>query len=95
MKVIELENSIQPLVSEALELSTAVDSQFKILKEYDAFAQEKASEASSVVLQDLVEKEKVADDIMHSLNNQFTILAKKLRLPGNQQSVPGWDTSES
>ena len=45
-----------------------MDSQFKILKEYDAFAQEKASEASSAVLQELVEKEKAADDIMHSLN---------------------------
>ena len=95
MKVIELEKSIQPLVSEALELSTAVDSQFKILKEYDAFAQEKASEASSAVLQELVEKEKAPDDIMHSLNTQFTILAKKLRLPEDQQSVPGWDTGES
>ena len=95
VKVTELENSIQPLVSEALELSTAVDSQFKILKEYDAFAQEKISEASSAVLQELVEKEKATDDIMHSLNTQFTVLAKKLRSPGNQQSVPGRDTSES
>ena len=41
VKVTELENSIQPLVSEALELSTTVDSQFKILKEYDAFAQKR------------------------------------------------------
>ena len=64
MKVTELENSIQPLVSEALELSTAVDSQFKILKEYDAFAHEKAREISSAVLQELVEKEKAADDII-------------------------------
>ena len=68
VKVIELESSIQPLVSEALELSTAVDSQFKILKEYDAFTQEKTNEVSSTVLQELVEKEKVADNIMHSLN---------------------------
>ena len=83
VKVTELENSIQPLVSEALELSIAVDSQFKILKEYDAFAQENASEVSSAVLQELVEKEKVANDIMHSLNTQFTVLTKKLRLPGN------------
>ena len=72
-----------------------VDSQFKNMKEYDAFAQEKASEASSTVLQELVEKEKAADNIMHSLNTQFTILAKNLRPPGNQQSVPGWDTGES
>ena len=72
-----------------------VDSQFKILKEYDAFVQEKNSEASSAVLQELVEKEKAADDIMHSLNTQFTVLAKKLRPPGNQQSVPGRDTGES
>ena len=84
MKVTELENSIQPLVSEALELSTGVDSQFKILKEYDAFAQESASEVSSAVLQELVEKEKAADDIMHGLNTQFTILAKKLCPPKDQ-----------
>ena len=83
VKVTELENSIQPFVSEALELSTAVDSQFKILKEYDAFTQEKADEASSAVLQELVEKEKATNDIMHSLNTQFTVLAKKLRPPGN------------
>ena len=39
-----LENSMQPLVVEALELSTVTDSQLKVLKEYDAFAQEKSSE---------------------------------------------------
>ena len=38
MKATLLENSMQPLVNEALELSTAVDSQLKVLKEYDAFA---------------------------------------------------------
>ena len=48
---------MQPLVNEALELSTAVDSQLKVLKEYDAFAQEKASEASKTALQELVDKE--------------------------------------
>ena len=79
VKVTELEDSIQPLVSEALELSTAVDSQFKILQEYGVFAQEKATEVSSAVLQELVEKEKAADDIMHSLNTQFAAFAKKLR----------------
>ena len=68
MKATLLENSMQPLVNEALELSTTADSQLKVLKEYDAFAQEKASEASSTTLQDLVEKEKTTDDIMHSLN---------------------------
>ena len=72
-----------------------MDSQYKILKEYEAFAQEKASEVSCAVLQELVEKEKAAENIMHSLNTQFTILAKKLRPPGNQQSVPGRDTGES
>ena len=64
-----------------MELSIAVDSQFKILKEYDAFTQENANEVSSTVLQELVEKEKAVDDIMHSLNTQFTILAVKLRPP--------------
>ena len=42
-----LVNSVQPLINEALELSTATDNQLKFLKEYDAFAQGKASEASS------------------------------------------------
>ena len=65
------------------------------MKEYDAFAQESSSEVSSAVLQELVEKEKVADDIIHSLNTQFTVLTKKLRPPGNQQSVLGRDTGES
>ena len=45
-----LENSMQPLVNEALELSTAVDNQLKVLKEYNAFTQEKASEASAAAL---------------------------------------------
>ena len=57
MKATLLENSMQPLVNEALELSTAADSQLKVLKEYDAFAQEKASEASATALQELVKKE--------------------------------------
>ena len=38
MKATLLENSMQPLVNETLELSTAMDSQLKVLKEYDAFA---------------------------------------------------------
>ena len=38
MKATLLENSMQPLVVEALELSTVADSQLKVLKEYDAFA---------------------------------------------------------
>ena len=42
---------MQPLVNEALELSTAADSQLKVLKEYDEFAQEKTSEASAAALQ--------------------------------------------
>ena len=33
-----LVNSVQPLINEALELSTATDNQLKVLKEYDAFA---------------------------------------------------------
>ena len=59
---------MQPLVNEALELSTIVDSQLKVLKEYDAFAQEKASEASAAALQDLMEKEQAGKNIMHGLN---------------------------
>ena len=76
-------------------MSTAVDSQLKVLKEYYAFAQEKASEASAAALQDLVEKEQVADNIMHGLNKQFIIFASKVLPPDEQLSVLGWDTGES
>ena len=37
-KSTEVESSMQPLISEAFELSTAVDTQLKVLKEYVAFA---------------------------------------------------------
>ena len=80
-KVTLLENSLQPLVDEALELSNSAESQLKILKTYDTFAQEKANEVSSSVLQELVEKEKAADDIIHNLNSRFHILAKKILPP--------------
>ena len=79
-----LVNSMQPLINEALELSTVVDNQLKILKEYDAFAQEKTSEASSKTLLEIMEKEQAAEDIMHSLNKQFTIFANKI-LPLEKQ----------
>ena len=81
MKATLLENSMQPLVNEALELSTAVDSQLKVLKEYDAFAQEKASEVSAAALQELVEKEQAANNIMCGLNKQFIIFANKVLPP--------------
>ena len=42
--------SVQPLINEALDLSSAVDNQLKVLKEYDAFAQEKASEVLAAAL---------------------------------------------
>ena len=90
-----LVNSVQPLISEALELSTAADNQLKVLKEYDSFAQEKANEASAATLQEIVEKDQVAEDIMHILNKQFTIFANKILIPEKQQSVPGRDTGES
>ena len=67
-KATEVENSMQPLIGEAFELSTAVDTQLKVLKEYDAFAQKKASEASVAVLQALVKKKQAADNIMRGLN---------------------------
>ena len=76
-------------------MSTAVDNQLKFLKEYDAFAQEKANEASVATLQEIVEKEKATKDIMRSLNKQFTMFANKILPPEKQQSVPGWDTGES
>ena len=75
---------MHPLVDEALELSTAADSQLKVLKEYDAFAQEKASEASAVALQEIVEKEQEADDIMRGLNKKFTIFTNKILPPDKQ-----------
>ena len=90
-----LVRSVQPLVNEALELSTATYNQLKVLKEYDAFAQEKANKASAVTLQEIVEKEQAAEDIMRSLNKQFTIFTNKILTPEKQQSVPGWDTGES
>ena len=76
-------SSVKPLINEALELSTAADNQLKFLKEYDAFTQEKASEASSATLQEIVEKEKeqAAEDIMRRLNKQFTIFANKILPP--------------
>ena len=95
MKATLLENSMQPLVNEALELNTAADNQLKVLKEYDAFAQENANEASAATLQEIVEKENAANDIMLSLNKQFTIFTNKILPPEKQQSFPGRDTGES
>ena len=43
-----------------------MDNQLKFLKEYDVFAQENANEASTTTLQEIVEKEQAAEDIMHS-----------------------------
>ena len=95
MKETLLENSMQPLANEALELSTSMDSQLKILKEYDAFAQEKASEASTTTVKEIVEKEQAANDIMRNLNKKFTIFANKIIPSEKQQSVSGRDTGES
>ena len=81
MKATLLENSMQPLINEALDLSTTADIQLKVLKEYDAVAQEKASEASVAALQELVEKEQSVDDIICGLNKQFTIFANKIIPP--------------
>ena len=82
-----LVNSVQPLINEALELSTAADNRLKVLKEYDAFVQEKANKASTKTLQEIVEKEQAADDIMRSLNKQFTILANNILPPEKQQCL--------
>ena len=68
MKATLLENSVQPLINEALELSTAVDNQLKVLKEYDAVSQEKASDTSVATLHELVKKEQAVDDIIRGLN---------------------------
>ena len=56
---------------------------------------EKGSEASAAALQELVEKEQAADDIMHGLNKQFAIFTDKFCLPEEQQSVPRRATGES
>ena len=61
----------------------------KFLKEYDAFTQEKASEASSATLQDIVEKEQAAEYIMRILNKQFTIFANKILPPKKAAKCPG------
>ena len=94
-KVTMLENALQPLVDEALELTNTAESQLKILKTYDTFAQEKADTDSSSVLQELVEKEKATDDILHNLTSRFQALAQKILPPESSQSVPGRATSES
>ena len=86
---------MQPLISEAFELSTTVDTQLKVLKEYHAFSQEKASQTSATVLQELVEKEQAADNIMCGLNKQFTIFTNKVLPSEKQLSVLGRDTGES
>ena len=95
MKVTLLENVLQPLVDEALELSNTAESQLKLLKTYDTFAQEWVNIESSSVLQELVEKEKAADDILHSLTSRFQTLAQKILPLEPSQSVPRRATSES
>ena len=94
-KETEVENAMQPLISESFELSTAVDTQLNVLKEYHTFMQQKFNETSAEVLQELVEKEQAIDNIMRGLNKQFAIFPDKVRLPEEQQSVPGWATVES
>ena len=42
-----------------------------------------------------MEKEQVVEDIMRSLNQQFTIFANKILPPEKQLSVSGRDTGES
>ena len=66
-----------------------MESQLKILKNYDTFAKEKANEVSSSVLQELVEKEKAADDIIYNLNSRFHIPTNKILPLEESQSAPG------
>ena len=47
------------------------------------------------VQKEIVEKEQAAEDIMRSLNKQFTIFANNILPPETQQSVLGHDTGES
>ena len=93
-KVTLLENALQPLVDEALDLSNTAESQLKLLKTYDIFAQERADTDSSSVLQELVEKEKSADDVLHNLTSRFQALTQKILPPKSSQSVPRRATSE-
>ena len=74
-----VETNMQPHISEAFELSTAADAQLKVLKEYDAYVQKQAGEASAEVLQELREKEQATDNIMHGLNKRYTLFADKVR----------------
>ena len=75
--------------------TTTAKSQLKILKTYDTFVQERATTESSSVLQELVEKENAANDILHNLTSRFRTLAQNILPPEMSQSVPGRDTSES
>ena len=86
---------LQPLVDEALELSNTAESQLKLLKTYDTFAQEWANTESSSVLQELVEIEKAADNILHNLTSLLQTLVQKILPPEASQSVQGRATSES
>ena len=84
-----LESALQRLVDEALELTNAAESQLKILKTYDNFAQEKADTDSSSVLQEMVEKEQATDEILHNLTSRFQTLVQKIRPPEKDTECPG------
>ena len=81
----------QPRLDEALALSSEADSHLSTLKEYEAFAQEKIKEYSAEALQDIVDKEKAADELYYRLSQQYKEFIEKAK----QQGVPGWDTSKS
>ena len=62
-------------------MRTAAENQLKVLKDYDALAQEKANEASATTLQEIVEKEQATEYIMDNLNKQFTTFANTILPP--------------
>ena len=68
MKATKVDSDMQPLISEDFELSTIVDTQLSVLKEYHTFAQQKVNETSATVLQELVDREQAVDNIIRSLN---------------------------
>ena len=47
------------------------------------------------VQKEIVEKDQAAEDIMRSLNKQFTIFANKIIVPKKKQTCSGWDNGES
>jgi hypothetical protein len=86
-----LKEAAQPLIDEALAFSSEADTHLTVLRGYEASAQEKVKEFSAEALQEIVEKEKAADELFRRLHQQYKAFGDQAK----KQSVPGRDTSES